>query len=49
MNLSSFLPPELVAQGKEFITALKMLEKELSKGVQLDLTGFMNKPFTLPR
>jgi hypothetical protein len=38
----------MVAQGKEIQAALKLLELELSKGIQIDLTGFMNKPFVLP-
>ena len=36
------------AQVAEFKAALKLLELELSKGIQIDLTEFMNKPFVLP-
>ena len=38
----------MVEQGKEIQAALKLLELELSKGIQVDLTAFMNKPFVLP-
>jgi hypothetical protein len=47
MNPSLF-PPEMVAKGKEIQAALKLLELELSKGIQIDLTELMNKPFVLP-
>jgi hypothetical protein len=48
MNPSLLLSPEMVAKGKEIQEALKLLELELSKGIQIDLTGLMNTPFVLP-
>jgi hypothetical protein len=48
MNPSLLLSPAMVAQGKEIQAALKLLELELSKGIQIDLTGLMNTPFVLP-
>jgi hypothetical protein len=48
MNPSLLLSPEMVAQGKEIQAELKLLELELSKGIQIDLTGLMNSPFVLP-
>jgi hypothetical protein len=48
MNLSSLIPPAMTEQGKEIQAALRLLELELSKGIQIDLTGLTNKPFVLP-
>ena len=48
MNPSSLLPPAMVEQGKEIQAALSLLELELSKGIQVDLTSFKNKPFVVP-
>ena len=40
MNLSAFIPPAMVEQGKVLRAAIERFEKVLSKGIQIDLTAF---------
>ena len=43
MNLSLLIPPAMVKQGKVIRAAVNRLERELNKGIQLDLTAFTTK------
>jgi hypothetical protein len=49
MNLSALIPPEVVEQGERIREAIELLERELKKGIQIELMDYSVKPFVLPR
>jgi hypothetical protein len=49
MNLSVLIPQEVVEQGKQIQAAVRLLEIELNKGIQIEPMDYRIKPFVLPR